>query len=109
MKKLIILGALVFVVASVWSVSGALSSDALSMGVGVLLGALMGLPFVLMVLVSGQRGFTDDDIQCELQMLRRENIRLQTALDTRQLRSETTHSLRSETTHSLRVVGEWEE
>ena len=58
MKKLLILGGLIFVGTAGWSVGRSLSSDALSMAVGILLGVLAGLPTALLVLASRRR---DDD------------------------------------------------
>ena len=55
MKRLLILAGLVFVGAAGWSVGASLSSDALSMAVGILLGVLAGLPTALLVLASGRR------------------------------------------------------
>ncbi len=55
MKKLIVLSLLVFVGVSAWSVGSRLSSDALSMGVGILFGVLAGLPTALLVLASNRR------------------------------------------------------
>ncbi len=55
MKKLIILSLVVFVAVSAWSVGNRLSSDALSMGVGILFGVLAGLPTALLVLASNRR------------------------------------------------------
>ena len=55
MKKLLILGGLLFIGAAGWSVGASLSSDALSMAVGILLGVLAGLPTALLVLTSSRR------------------------------------------------------
>ncbi len=55
MKKLLILAGLVFIGVAGWSVGASLSSDALSMAVGILLGVLAGLPTALLVLASARR------------------------------------------------------
>lgn len=55
MKKLFILAGLVFIGTAGWSVGASLSSDALSMAVGILLGVLAGLPTALLVLASRRR------------------------------------------------------
>lgn len=55
MKKFVVLSLLVFVGVSAWSVGSRLSSDALSMGVGILFGVLAGLPTALLVLASNRR------------------------------------------------------
>lgn len=87
MNKLIMLGALVFVGAGVWSVGSSLSGDALAMGAGVLFGILAGLPTALLVLVATRRN--DDDSRPrrdeathkELYQLRADNERLRAEMD----------------------------
>ena len=113
MKKLIILAGLIFIGACAWRFGERTDPEALNMAVGILLGILAGLPTALLVLASGQRSSDyvrpqrsfepshDQEVQRELQALRRENIRLQAALDARQLPRPTEAR--------LRVVGEWEE
>lgn len=54
MRKFLGLLALVFVAICAWQVGNSLSSDAISMAVGVLFGVLAGLPAALLVL-SGER------------------------------------------------------
>ena len=61
MKKLVILLLIIFVGAAGWSIGSRLSSDALGMSVGILLGVLAGLPVALLVLAAGRRGYRDDE------------------------------------------------
>ena len=56
MKKIALLLVVDFVAAGGWSIGSRLSSDALGMGVGILLGVLAGLPTALLVIAAGQRG-----------------------------------------------------
>ena len=60
MKKILILSVLIFVAVIAWRIGEKLSSDAISMGVGVLFGVLAGVPTALLLLVSN-RGRRDDD------------------------------------------------
>ena len=55
MKKIVVLLLLAFVGAAGWSVGNQLSSDALGMSVGILLGVLAGLPVALLVIAAGRR------------------------------------------------------
>lgn len=55
MKKIVLLMALVFIGAVGWRVGENLSSDAVSMAVGLLLGVMAGIPTALLVLASDRR------------------------------------------------------
>lgn len=55
MKKILILAGLVFAGGAGWSIADNLSPDALSMALGVLFGALAGLPAALLVLAGMRR------------------------------------------------------
>jgi hypothetical protein len=55
MKRFLGLALLVFVGTVGWRIGASLSSDALSMAVGVLFGAMAGIPAALLVLASGRR------------------------------------------------------
>jgi len=55
MRRFIGLIALVFVGIIAWRIGESLSSDAISMAVGVLFGVLAGIPTALLVLVGGRR------------------------------------------------------
>lgn len=55
MKRWLGLAGLVFVGVAGWRIGGALSSDALSMAVGILFGVLAGVPTALLVLASDRR------------------------------------------------------
>ncbi len=61
MKKIALLLVVAFVAAGGWSIGSRLSSDALGMGVGILLGVLAGLPTALLVIAAGQRGGRERD------------------------------------------------
>lgn len=61
MKKLLVLLLIIFVAAAGWSVGSRLSSDALGMSVGILLGVLAGLPVALLVLAAGRGGRRDEE------------------------------------------------
>ncbi|MEZ4636666.1 MAG: hypothetical protein R2856_17175 [Caldilineaceae bacterium] len=56
MKKLLILALILFCAAAGWSVGQRLSSDALSMAIGILFGILAGIPAALLVMAAGRRG-----------------------------------------------------
>jgi len=62
MKKILVLSVLIFVAVIAWRIGEKLSSDAISMGIGVLFGVLAGVPTALLLLVSnrGRRG--DDEM-----------------------------------------------
>ena len=55
MKKIVVLLLLAFVGAAGWNIGNQLSSDALGMSVGILLGVLAGLPVALLVIAAGRR------------------------------------------------------
>jgi hypothetical protein len=55
MRRLMMLMALVFIGVVGWRLVDNLSSDALSMGLGVLFGVMAGVPTALMVLVADRR------------------------------------------------------
>ena len=65
MKKVLILGLLIFVGVAGWRVGESLSSDATGMAVGILLGVMAGIPTALLVLASGRRrnDYLYDDLQ----------------------------------------------
>ena len=56
MKKVIVLLLATFVGAAGWSIGSQLSSDALGMSVGILLGVLAGMPVALLVIAAGRGG-----------------------------------------------------
>lgn len=60
MKKLLALMALIFIGAVGWRVGEGMSSDAVSMAVGLLLGVMAGVPTALLVLASDRRQRNDD-------------------------------------------------
>lgn len=60
MKRLLLLLLISFVAAAGWSIGSRLSSDALGMGVGILLGVLAGLPTALLVIAAGRGGRQDE-------------------------------------------------
>ena len=112
LKQLLVLGLLAFIATVAWVSGTNLRSDALAMAVGILLGMLAAMPVSLLFLASGQRRdgpeprrdfrpSPDEASQREQLALRRENIRLQTALDARRLPQPTKAR--------LRVVDEWEQ
>ena len=55
MKRVLILIILVFVGSAGWRIGNALSSDAISMAVGIFFGVLAGVPAALLVLASDRR------------------------------------------------------
>ncbi len=55
MKKLFLVILLVFVGVAAWRIGGRLSSDALSMAIGLLLGVMAGIPAALLMLASNRR------------------------------------------------------
>ena len=55
MKKLFLAILLVFVGVAAWRIGGRLSSDALSMAVGLLLGVVAGIPAALLMLAGNRR------------------------------------------------------
>ncbi len=61
MKKMALLLVVAFVAAGGWSIGSRLSSDALGMGVGILLGVLAGLPTALLVIAAGRRNGRERD------------------------------------------------
>ncbi len=58
MKKFLLLSLLIFITVIAWRIGERMSPDAISMGLGVLLGVLAGVPTALLLLVSnrGRRG-----------------------------------------------------
>ncbi len=55
MKRLIVLGALLFISIAAWRIGERLSADAIGMALGVLFGIIAGLPVALLVLASNRR------------------------------------------------------
>ncbi len=55
MKKLFLVFLLVFVGVAAWRIGGRLSSDALSMAIGLLLGVIAGVPAALLMLAGNRR------------------------------------------------------
>lgn len=55
MKRWVGVAGLIFVGIAGWRIGGALSSDALSMAVGILFGVMAGVPTALLVMASGRR------------------------------------------------------
>ena len=55
MKKLFLAVLLIFVGVAAWRIGGRLSSDALSMAIGLLLGVMAGIPAALLMLASNRR------------------------------------------------------
>ncbi len=55
MKRMIVLGGLIFVSVATWRIGNRLSADAIGMALGVLFGVLAGLPVALLVLASNRR------------------------------------------------------
>jgi hypothetical protein len=60
MKRWIGLALLVFVGTAGWRIGESLSSDALSMAVGVLFGVMAGVPTALLVMAGNRRRSSDD-------------------------------------------------
>lgn len=54
MKKLLIVGALLFVGVAGWRIGGTLNSDAIGMAVGMLFGVMAGIPTALVVIAAGR-------------------------------------------------------
>lgn len=55
MRKLVIVGCLLFVAVAAWRIGERLSPDAIGMAIGVLFGILAGIPTALLVLASSRR------------------------------------------------------
>ena len=55
MKRVVLIALLVFVAVAGWRVGGGLSSDAVSMAVGVFFGVLAGIPTALLVMAGSRR------------------------------------------------------
>jgi hypothetical protein len=55
MKRTFVCMLMIFVAIAAWRIGSALSSDAISMAVGVLFGVLAGIPTALLVLASDRR------------------------------------------------------
>ena len=55
MKRIIVLGGLIFISVAAWRIGNRLSADAIGMALGVLFGVLAGLPVALLVLASNRR------------------------------------------------------
>ncbi len=56
MKRILLLAALIFMAAAGWQIGQKLSADAISMGIGILLGILASIPAALLVLAASRRG-----------------------------------------------------
>jgi hypothetical protein len=62
MRKLVIVGCLLFVAVAAWRIGERLSPDAIGMAIGVLFGILAGIPTALLVLASSRRrGEADEE------------------------------------------------
>lgn len=61
MKKFLLLAILIFVAVIAWRIGEKLSSDAISMGIGVLFGVIAGVPTALILIISsrGRRDYAD--------------------------------------------------
>ncbi len=61
MKKILLLATLIFVAVIAWRIGEKLSSDAISMGIGVLFGVMAGVPTALILIISsrGRRDYDD--------------------------------------------------
>ena len=62
MKKILLLATLIFVAVIAWRIGEKLSSDAISMGIGVLFGVMAGVPTALILIISsrGRRDYDDE-------------------------------------------------
>ncbi|MEZ4677638.1 MAG: hypothetical protein R2932_25830 [Caldilineaceae bacterium] len=61
MKRVIVLGGLLFMGVAAWRIGDRLSGDAIGMALGVLFGILAGLPVALLVLASNRRRDRHDE------------------------------------------------
>lgn len=61
MKRILLLAALFFMAAAGWQIGQKLSADAISMGIGILLGLLASIPAALLVLAASRRNETKAD------------------------------------------------
>jgi len=61
MKKILLLSLLTFIAVIAWRMGERMSSDAISMGLGVLLGVLAGVPTALLLLISNRGRRTDGE------------------------------------------------
>jgi hypothetical protein len=59
MRRLIVLGVMVFVGVAAWQIGNKLSSDAISMALGLVFGVLSGVPAALLVLATSGRRRSD--------------------------------------------------
>jgi hypothetical protein len=62
MKKFLLLSLLTFIAVIAWRIGERMSSDAISMGLGVLLGVLAGVPTALLLLISNRGRHRDDEM-----------------------------------------------
>jgi hypothetical protein len=61
-KRFVVVAVLLFCAAAGWSVGQRLSSDALSMAIGVVFGILAGIPAALLVMAATRRGERPSEI-----------------------------------------------
>lgn len=61
MRQFMGLAALIMVGVAAWRVTDGMSSDAISMAVGVLFGVIAGIPAALLVMASGRRQARDEE------------------------------------------------
>lgn len=61
MRRFLLLAALVVIGVATWRVGMMLSSDAIGMAVGMVFGALAGIPAALLVLATSRRSEPDDE------------------------------------------------
>lgn len=62
MKRFVVVAVLLFCAAAGWSVGQRLSSDALSMAIGVVFGILAGIPAALLVMAASRRNDRPSEI-----------------------------------------------
>lgn len=61
MKRIVVIGVLVFLGVATWHIAESLSSDAIGMALGVIFGVLAGLPAALVTFAAGRRRAQYDD------------------------------------------------
>ena len=61
MKRIVVVGVLVFLGVAAWHIAESLSSDAIGMALGVIFGVLAGLPAALVTFAAGRRRVQYDD------------------------------------------------
>jgi hypothetical protein len=61
MKRIVVVGVLVFLGVATWHIAESLSSDAIGMALGVIFGVLAGLPAALVTFAAGRRRAQYDD------------------------------------------------